>query len=366
MIILIFMAISKFLPGSGWILVVVAIGLWIVCLAAVAFKAGRFGSPGASGPLNGFFTWVTQPTVVAGLSPPSSPSPQRPPPGVSTTEPICKIFLETELKKKVFGHDDICRELAASLSTNSDRTKRNGPLGCFIFVGPSKTGKIHLAKILSSTLNRCLFQQDMSQCDPSQVVKNISDGLQSNNNAVFLLTKFDQAPDAVQEKMLSFLSDEPLEGIHKREAVFILTCQSTHTAFDQEDPLDPEKVRNILTDAGAAPKFNAQILNVLSNKIMAFRKLKGLELATVIALAIEQHVNSFGISITPKGLDAALLARLTLECQKKENLGASEFVKPIVERHCDEQLSDLKKAKAKVIRLTDGQEKGSWEVLRVM
>merc|ERR1711977_375849 len=61
--------------------------------------------------------------------------------------------LESELKKRVVGQEDAAGAVArAVLRSAAKLSRRNQPIGSFLFAGPTGVGKTELAKALSAEL----------------------------------------------------------------------------------------------------------------------------------------------------------------------------------------------------------------------
>lgn len=84
------------------------------------------------------------------------------------TKPSKRLFsLHTELKKSVVGQDDAITKLSQSLlRTYAGLGRSKGPIGSFLLLGPTGTGKTHTARILAETLfdsPESLIRIDMSE-----------------------------------------------------------------------------------------------------------------------------------------------------------------------------------------------------------
>jgi len=74
------------------------------------------------------------------------------------------IHLEDNIKKKLFGQDGAVGTLVESiLVSKSGMRERNKPVGSFLFVGPTGTGKTELCRQLADNLSIKLRKYDMSE-----------------------------------------------------------------------------------------------------------------------------------------------------------------------------------------------------------
>ena len=73
--------------------------------------------------------------------------------------------LELRLKSLIFGQDPAIHSLVSAIKTNRvGLGKKNGPVGSFLFAGPTGVGKTEVAKQLSHHLGNKLIRFDMSEC----------------------------------------------------------------------------------------------------------------------------------------------------------------------------------------------------------
>ena len=71
--------------------------------------------------------------------------------------------LDENIKQKLFGQDHIVDEVLERLYVNyAGISTPNRPMGAFLFLGPTGTGKTEFAKLLSSNLEMELLRYDMS------------------------------------------------------------------------------------------------------------------------------------------------------------------------------------------------------------
>lgn len=136
--------------------------------------------------------------------------------------------LETSIKSMLFGQDNVVdtvlERVYISRSGLKDPTK---PMGSFLFLGPSGTGKTELAKLLSKNLSMKLIRFDMSEFSEKHTVAKLigappgyvgyEDGgagggmligeLEKNPNAILLLDEVEKAHPEVLNVFLSLLDD---------------------------------------------------------------------------------------------------------------------------------------------------------------
>jgi ATP-dependent Clp protease ATP-binding subunit ClpA len=109
--------------------------------------------------------------------------------------------LEPSLKKKIFGQNEAIEKLCASIRmARAGLRNFNKPVGSFLFVGPTGTGKTELAKQLALKTNMDLIRFDMSEyMEPHAVSRLIGapPGYAGYDKGGLLTEAVDQAPYSV-------------------------------------------------------------------------------------------------------------------------------------------------------------------------
>src|SRR5918911_1696822 len=87
-----------------------------------------------------------------------------PPKSVSKSDTEALKQLETDLKRAVYGQDEAIEQLSAAMKM-ARAGLRDGakPIGCYLFTGPTGTGKTETARQLAATLGIELLRFDMSE-----------------------------------------------------------------------------------------------------------------------------------------------------------------------------------------------------------
>jgi ATP-dependent Clp protease ATP-binding subunit ClpA len=72
--------------------------------------------------------------------------------------------LDVSIKQKLYGQDHVVDEVLERLYVNyAGLGSSTRPIGCFLFLGPTGTGKTELVKLLSSSMDMKLLRYDMSE-----------------------------------------------------------------------------------------------------------------------------------------------------------------------------------------------------------
>jgi ATP-dependent Clp protease ATP-binding subunit ClpA len=87
-----------------------------------------------------------------------------PPKSVSKSDTESLLQLEADLKRSVYGQEDAIEQLSAAMKmARAGLRDPSKPIGCYLFSGPTGTGKTETARQLSSTLGIELLRFDMSE-----------------------------------------------------------------------------------------------------------------------------------------------------------------------------------------------------------
>lgn len=82
--------------------------------------------------------------------------------------------LDANIKEKLFGQDDVVNQVLERLYVNyAGISTPSRPMGAFLFLGPTGTGKTEFAKLLSSNLDMQLLRYDMSEYQDKHTVSSL-------------------------------------------------------------------------------------------------------------------------------------------------------------------------------------------------
>ena len=144
--------------------------------------------------------------------------------------------LEHNLKKVVFGQDEALEKLVDKiLVAQAGLKSENKPIGSFVFMGPTGTGKTETAKQLAEQLGVNLVRFDMSEFQekhsvakligspPGYVGHDDSSGqliekLQENPGCILLLDEIEKAHPDVSQILLQIMDNGKITGSNGKEA----------------------------------------------------------------------------------------------------------------------------------------------------
>ena len=291
--------------------------------------------------------------------------------------------LAAKLKAKVIGQNEVIDQIVAKLRRRIAAKRKDKPLAVFCLAGPPGVGKTHLAKVLAETLyadKNHLHFFDMSQAatpiganalfgSPKGYIGSTSYGaltaaLRDVPSAVVLLDEFEKAHPEVHKRFLTAWNDgfitELSDGakLPTNEAIFILTTNAASRRIGEmasqhsgpREELD-RMVKSALADAQFAPEVLSRI-----DEVFAFRDLKGLDIARVVALEIETLAQQFGLEIATGGIEPRILLSAIDTLSKQQPAGGVRDIARTIEKQITDGLIDAKAERARRIRLqADGE-----------
>ncbi|MGZ3327718.1 MAG: ATP-dependent Clp protease ATP-binding subunit ClpA [Xanthobacteraceae bacterium] len=171
-----------------------------------------------------------------------------PPKSVSKSDTEALKQLESDLKRAVYGQDDAIEQLSAAMKMARAGLRDAGkPIGCYLFSGPTGTGKTETARQLASTLGIELLRFDMSEYMERHTVSRLigappgyvgfdqggllTDAVDQHPHAVVLLDEIEKAHPDVFNILLQVmdhgaLTDSNGKKIDFRNVVLIMTTNA--------------------------------------------------------------------------------------------------------------------------------------------
>jgi ATP-dependent Clp protease ATP-binding subunit ClpA len=155
---------------------------------------------------------------------------------VSETETENLVHLEKNIKGQVYGQDKAVEGIVDKILVSQAGLKpEDKPIGSFVFMGPTGTGKTETAKALATNLGVKLVRFDMSEYQERHSVAKLLgsppgyvghdekgglliEKLQESPNCVLLLDEIEKAHPDVSQLLLQVMDNGKITGANGKEA----------------------------------------------------------------------------------------------------------------------------------------------------
>ncbi len=236
--------------------------------------------------------------------------------------------LEAKIKTKLYGQDNAVESVLDKIYVSKAGLKAvNKPVGNFLFLGPTGTGKTELAKLLSENLGMKLIRYDMSEYQEKHTVAkligappgyvgyddgNLGGGLlisdiEKNPNCIILMDEIEKAHPDVSNILLQMMDEGTVTSSNGkkadcRNAIIILTS-NLGAADNEKNNIGFGKLQKSGEDDKAVKDFFRPEFRNRLDGIVKFNKLD--------KLSMRKIVNKFVGELNDLLLDKQLRVRLT-------------------------------------------------------
>jgi len=238
-------------------------------------------------------------------------------------------YLEHKIKDRLYGQDRAVDTVLEKIYVSKAGLKSiNKPIGNFLFLGPTGTGKTELAKLLSETLGMKLLRYDMSEYQERHTVAkligappgyvgyddgNLGGGLlisdiERNPNCIILMDEIEKAHPDVSNVLLQIMDEGSVTSSNGkkadcRNAIIILTSNLGAADNDRNTiGFTTALEREGEDDRAVKDFFKPEFRNRLDG-VVKFKKLD--------QLSMRKIVNKFINELNELLLDKQLRVRLT-------------------------------------------------------
>jgi ATP-dependent Clp protease ATP-binding subunit ClpA len=217
--------------------------------------------------------------------------------------------LENNVKDKLFGQDNAVDAVLEKIYVSKAGLKSlNKPIGSFLFLGPTGTGKTELSKLLAENLGMKLLRYDMSEYQEKHTVAkligappgyvgyddgNLGGGLlirdiEQNPNSVILFDEIEKAHPDVNNLLLSLMDEGMITSSNGKKAdcrnTIVILTSNLGAADNEKNSIgfgrDLQKSGE--DDKAVKDFFKPEFRNRLDG-IVKFNKLTDLSMRKIVA-----------------------------------------------------------------------------------
>ena len=278
------------------------------------------------------------------------------------------MFLESEIKSRIFGQEKAIATLARAIKRNRTGIScENRPIGNFMFVGPTGVGKTALCRELSVAMfgnEKNLIKLDMSEyMEPHSVSKligappgyvgfetsgRLTDQIRRKPYAVVLFDEIEKAHKDVYNMLLQIMDDGILTDSHGRKinfknCIIILTSNLASEILEKEKnigfaPENQEQNFSMKLMKNELKKtFTPEFLGRL-DEIIVFDKLS----YQTLKLITLKHLNQLKTRMKNLGYKLVFdesVVKYILNCDIDKQKGA-RGIKNVITREVEDLISD--------------------------
>ena len=216
--------------------------------------------------------------------------------------------LEENIKTRLYGQDDAVDKILEKIYVSRAGLKSiNKPIGSFLFLGPTGTGKTELAKLLAENLSMKLLRFDMSEYQERHAIAkligappgyvgfddgNLGGGLliseiDKNPNCVILMDEIEKAHPDVNNILLQMMDEGTVTSSNGKQAncrnsIIILTSNLGAADNEKNTIGFTEKFQKTDEDDIAVKNFFAPEFRNRLDGIIKFAKLDKLSMRKIV------------------------------------------------------------------------------------
>ena len=222
--------------------------------------------------------------------------------------------LESNIKEKLYGQDTAVDQILEKIYVAKAGMKsHNKPVGNFLFLGPTGTGKTELCKLLAEALSMKLLRFDMSEYQEKHSMAkligappgyvgyedgNLGGGLlisevERNPHSIILLDEIEKAHPDISNLLLQIMDEGKITGSNGkkadcRHAIVILTSNLGASDAEQNAIGFGRSLTKEGTDDEAAKKFFKPEFRNRLDAVIKFNKLDKISMRKIVVKFINE------------------------------------------------------------------------------
>jgi len=230
------------------------------------------------------------------------------------------VELESNIKQRLYGQDQVVDSVLERIYVNyAGIGSQRRPVGCFLFLGPTGTGKTELAKLLAENLDMHLLRYDMSEYQDRHTVSSLLgappgfvgyddsqlgggkliNDLSKNPFSILLFDEVEKAHPDVANIFLQMMDEGTITGsngkrVDVKNCIIIMTSnlgardnENNNIGFGQSLDKSGEE------DRAVKDYFRPELRNRL-DMICKFNKLDSLSIKKVVVKFVDELKRSLG------------------------------------------------------------------------
>ena len=232
--------------------------------------------------------------------------------------------LEDGMKAVVYGQNSAVETLLDKIFVSQAGMKsHNKPIGSFLFLGPTGTGKTETARVLSDKMSMPLIRFDMSEYQEKHSVAKLIGAppgyvgfednagqlitkLQETSNCILLLDEIEKAHPDVSNILLQFMDNGMVTGSNGKQAdgrnCILIMTSNLGAADNEQNTIGFGSLERAGEDDKAMKKFFAPEFRNRLDSVIKFSKLG----AETVQLIVKKFIGELNNQLKDKDIEIVL------------------------------------------------------------
>lgn len=275
------------------------------------------------------------------------------------------------IKQEVIGQDFVVEDVVRTLYRRTQLRRSGKPLGVFMFVGATGSGKTELAKSLA----RHCFEDRLVRFDMNEFTEassaqrlvgappgyigseqggQLTQAIKRMGNGVILFDEIEKADPAVYKMIMGLMDEGRIteqstgETMHATNFMIIMTSNAAHRELADISARisDPDERRRAVKDTLLQVFRPEQLARV--DDIFCFNKLDRRAIAQIVAKFVQKFAAEAGVVL--EKIDTDLVIDIVLKHERMSDYGIRELVR-LVEKSIIDGMLDVRNAGHKRVKI---------------